>query len=305
MKRLMSAAGLGALMLAASTLAPAAASAQAVTKADGSYEYPKAQYKNSTEHYEALKRAARGGVKKTWATLPDWTGNFTRGGGAGLKFDPAQPAQNVTTAKLTPKYQALYEKKVEEVKRGVEWDRLSYCLPPGHPRWLTEPFLREFILRPETTYLVNEMVNDIRRVYTDGRGHTPADEAYPLWNGDSIGFWDGDTLVVHTTQLREGQYQRAQPDYSDKVETVEKWRKRDADTIEAEVWVYDPEALLEPWHVVQTYTRVKEPADLRIRYWSCSENNNVVNQSGATNFVLPGEAGYKDPNTIGKEPERQ
>ncbi len=292
---------MGAL-LAASILLPAAASAQAVTKPDGSYEYPKAQYKNSTEHYEALKRAAKGGVKKTGAALPDWSGIFTRGGGAGLKFDPAQPAQNITSAKLTPKYQALYAKKVEEVKRGVEWDRLSYCLPPGHPRWLTEPFLREFILRPETTYLVNEMVNDIRRVYTDGRGHTPADEAYPLWNGDSIGFWDGDTLVVHTTQLREGQYQRAQPDYSDKVETVEKWRKRDADTIEADVTVYDPEALLEPWHVVQVYTRVKDPPDLRIRYWSCSENNNVVNQSGATNFVLPGEAGYKDPNTLGKPP---
>jgi hypothetical protein len=293
---------LGAALLVASCLVPAVASAQAVTKPDGSYEYPKAQYKNSTEHYEALKRAAKGGVKKTGPTLPDWSGIFTRGGGAGLKFDPAQPAANVTTAKLTPAYQAKYEQKVAEVRRGVEWDRLSYCLPPGVPRWLTEPFLREFVLQPGQTLLINEMVNDIRRVYTDGRGHTPADEAYPLWNGDSIGFWDGDTLVFHTTQLREGQYQRAQPDYSDKVELVEKWRKRDADTIEADVTVYDPDALLEPWHVVQVYSRVKDPPDLRIRYWSCSENNNVVNQSGSTNFVLPGEAGYKDPSTLGKQP---
>ena len=58
MSVMMKAAGLGALMLAASTLVPLAAQAQAVTKADGSYEYPKAQYKNSTEHYEALKRAS-------------------------------------------------------------------------------------------------------------------------------------------------------------------------------------------------------------------------------------------------------
>jgi hypothetical protein len=298
------AAGAAALAWAATALVPAAASAQAVTRADGSYAYPNAQYKNSTEHYEALKRAARGGVKKTWAAIPDWSGVFTRAAGAGLRFDPAQPAQDVTTAKLTPKYQALYEKKVAEVKAGTEWDRLSYCLPPGHPRWLTEPFLREFIVRPDQTWLINEMVNDIRRVYTDGRGHTPADEAYPLWNGDSIGFWDGDTLVIHTTQLREGQYQRAQPDYSDKVETVEKWRKADADTLEAEVTVYDPEGLTQPWRVVQRYVRVKEPADLRIRYWSCEENNNVVNQSGLTNFVLPGEAGYKDPNTLGTEGRR-
>ena len=304
MNMMTKAAGLGALMLAAA-LAPLAANAQAVTKADGSYEYPKAQYKTSTEHYEALKRAAKGGVKKTWATIPDWTGVWTVGGGAGLKFDPAQPAQDVTTAKLTPEYRARYVKKAEDVRKGVEWDRLSYCLPPGVPRWLTEPFLREFVVRPDGVWLINEMVNDIRRIYTDGRGHTPADEAYPLWNGDSIGFWDGDTLVIHTTQLREGQYQRAQPDYSDKVELVEKWKKRDANTIEADVTVYDPDALLEPWHVVRTYSRVTEPADLRIRYWSCEENNNVVNQSGSTNFVLPGEAGYKDPNTLGKEPERK
>jgi hypothetical protein len=293
-----------AALLAGAALAPAAASAQAVVKADGSYEYPKAQYKNAIEHYEALKRAANGGAKKTGATLPDWSGVWTRGGG-GLRFDPAQPPQGPVTAKLTPQYQALYEKKLADVRRGVEWDRLSYCLPPGVPRWLTEPFLREFVLMPNQTLLINEMVNDIRRVYTDGRGHTPADEAYPLWNGDSIGFWDGDTLVVSTTQLREGQYQRSQPDYSDKVELVEKWRKTDADTIQAEVTVYDPEGLTEPWHVVQRYVRVKEPADLRIRYWSCAENNNVVNQGGATQFVLPGEAGYKDPNTLGREPEQK
>ena len=92
MKTMKTAVRLGAILLAGACLAPAAASAQAVIRADGSYEYPNAQYKNSTEHYEALKKAANGGVKKTGATLPDWSGIFTRGGGAGLKFDPAQPA---------------------------------------------------------------------------------------------------------------------------------------------------------------------------------------------------------------------
>ncbi|HTK35833.1 MAG TPA: hypothetical protein VL358_11190 [Caulobacteraceae bacterium] len=301
MKAWKSAAGAGALLIAA--LAAGAASAQAVIKADGSYEYPKAEYKNAIAHYEALKAAAHGGTKKTFANLPDWTGVWTRAGG-GLKFDPKQPAANITTAKLTPKYQASYEKKVAEVKAGVEWDRLSYCLPPGMPRWLTEPFLREFVVRPEQVWLIEEQVNEIRRIYTDGRGHTPTDEAYPLWEGDSIGFWDGDTLVISTTQLKDGQYQRAQPDYSDKIELVEKWRKINPTTIEDDVTIYDPEGLTEPWHVVQAYTKVTNPPDLRVRYWSCEENNNVVNQGGTTQFVLPGDPGYKDPSVFGKEPER-
>ncbi len=71
------------------------------------------------------------------------------------------------------------------------------------------------------------MVNDIRRIYTDGRGHVPEADRYPLYDGDSIGFWDGKRLVIHTNQLRDGQYQRSQPDYSDQVETVEIWEKID------------------------------------------------------------------------------
>ena len=104
--------------------------------------------------------------------------------------------------------------------------------------------------------------------------------------------------MVHTNNLKPGEYQRLQPDYSDKVTTVERWRKVNADLIEDAVDVYDPEGLAKPWHVVQKYERVKTP-DLRINYWSCEENNNVVKTpDGSTQFVLPGEPGYKDPNTL-------
>lgn len=248
------------------------------------------EYKNSTEHYEALKRAAGGGTKITFDKLPDWTGLWTRVANPLFKFDPAQPSVQQTTAQLTPEYAKKHQEKLERVAKGIEWDPLSNCLPPGHPRWMTEPFLREFVLRPEQTLLINEMVNDIRRIYTNGEGHTPEEDAYPLWNGDSIGFWDGDTLVIHTTQLRSGQYQRSQPDYSDQVETVEKWRKTDANTIQAEVTIYDPPALVKPWHVVQKYTRVTTPG-LRIRNWVCEENANnemVQTKDGGTEHILPG-----------------
>ncbi len=210
---------------------------------------PAQEYRNSTEHFEALKRAAKGGTKLTFDKLPDWTGVWTRAPGGGLKFDPAQPSLAQTTAQLTPEFARKHKEKLERVAKGIEWDPISNCIPPGYPRWLTEPFLREFALRLEQTLLINEMVNDIRRIYTDGRGHTPEDEAYPLWNGDSIGFWDADSLVIHTTQLMGGQYQRSQPDYTEQVETVERWRKVDDNIIEAEVTIYDPPSLVKPWRV--------------------------------------------------------
>ena len=150
---------------------------------------------------------------------------------------------------------------------------------------------------------INEQQSEARRIYTDGRGHVPEDEAYPLWEGDSIGFWDGDTLVVHTINNKEGQYNRGQPDYSDKVSVVEKIRKVNANTIEDDITVYDPLSLVEPWHVVNRFVRVTTP-NLRINMWSCEENNNVVKTpDGVTQFILKGEQGYRDPNKLISGPD--
>ncbi|HTI67152.1 MAG TPA: hypothetical protein VL460_06355 [Caulobacteraceae bacterium] len=280
-------------------------------KVSYSAEAPDTQtYASSEAQYKAYSDKANGGRKLEWAKLPDWSGIWTRRfEGPPFAFDakagPSKelpPAYGASSAQLTPAYQAMWRKKVAEVAKGVEWDSLSYCLPAGFPRWLTEPFLKEFIVTPAQTWMINEQQSEARRVYTDGRGHVPEDEAYPLWEGDSIGFWDGDTLVVHTNNLRGGQYQRGQPDYSDKVTTVERIRKISDDTIEDTVTVYDPESLTKPWRTTFHYDRVKTP-NLRVNMWSCNENNNVVKtDSGASNFVLPGEKGYKDPNTFTKPP---
>ena len=258
------------------------------------------QFQESYKVYLEAKAKAGGGTKHTLATLPDWSGIWTRGGG-GLKFDPAQPGEALegkVTAELTPEFQAKYKAKLEDFKKGIEWDPLSYCLPAGFPRWLTEPFLRDFAVRPEQVWWINEMQSEARRIYTDGRGHKPDDEAFPLWTGDSIGFWDGDTLVVHTISVKPGQYQRLQPDYTDQTSTVERIRKINDDTIQVEVTVWDPPALVKPWKVVNTYAKVKTP-NIRIDMWSCNENNNVVKTAeGTTDFILPGEAGYKDPSKL-------
>jgi hypothetical protein len=92
--------------------------------------------------------------------------------------------------------------------------------------------------------------------------------------------------VVHTNQLKAGIYQRSNPDYSDQVETVEIWRKVDDTTLEVDVWVYDPPALVEPWYTKQSYAKLSDQS-LRIRYWNCGENENnevVQTNGGATQF---------------------
>jgi hypothetical protein len=246
------------------------------------------QQKTAWQLYQTLREKANGGQRLTPSNLPNWSGVYTRAPSPGFAFDPDQPPDGLPPAKLTPEFQAKMIRRIEDAKRGIEWDPISTCAPPGHPRWLTEPFLREFVVTPDQTWLINEMVNDVRRIYTDGRDHLPEADRYPLYDGDSIGFWDGQKLVIHTNQLKSGIYQRSQPDYTDQVETVEIWRKADDKTIRADVWVYDPPALLEPWYTKQTYVKLDDAEKtLRVRYWNCGENeNNSVYQTkeGATQF---------------------
>jgi hypothetical protein len=239
--------------------------------------------------YAYFKQKANGGTPLTWKSVPDWTGVWTREASP-FFWDPDQSSPtSMPTAKLTPPFDKQLREKLDRVNRGIEFDPLSNCEPAGMPRWMVEPFLREWIVTPQQTYLVNEMQNEMRRVYTDGRGHPSKDDAYPLWEGDSIGFWDGDRLVIHTSQMRAGQYQRIQPAYTEQVETVEVWHKTDATTMTVDVWSYDPPALLEPWYVKQVYKKLSNADNsLRIRYWDCGENqNNTVTKTseGSSDFT--------------------
>ena len=251
------------------------------------------RFATSDELYAALKEAAHGGTPLKWAQLGlpawDWSGVYTRTKG-GLQFDPDLRRGEKSSARLTPAGQQALDAKAEHLARtGGEYDPISDCRPPGTPRWHTEPFLHEYVVTPGQTWLINEMVNDIRRVYTDGRAHTPDDESYATWNGDTIGFWDGEMLVTHTKDLMGGQYQRGvQPNYSEQTTLVERWRKVDSKTLQADVWVFDPVNLARPWYTRQSWTKLtNDDSSLRLRYWDCRENPNnqiITTDQGTSQF---------------------
>jgi hypothetical protein len=253
-------------------------------------------YQSGADLYAALKMKAGGGAPLSLDDMPDWTGFWQRVGPP--LFDPEQKRGELTTAKLKPDALADLQHRHELSAQGIEYDPLSNCSPPGFPRWLAIPFLREFIVTPSQTYLFSETMNNLRRVYTDGRAHPPAADAYPTPYGDSIGFWTGHTLVIHTNQVAAGIFHRNDPKYSEQLDAVEVWNKVDPDTVVVDVWAYDPETLLEPWYVRQTYKHVSNAdGSLRIGYWYCGENpnNTVIQTDQGTSqfsdftFTKPGE----------------
>jgi hypothetical protein len=260
--------------------APAASPAQLVPAERDAKVALGLKYPSAAALYAALKERAHGGQPLSLDDMPDWTGFWQRVGPP--FFDPSQSRDELTTAKLKPDALAELKHRRELSAQGVEYDPISDCGPPGFPRWLAIPFLREFIVTPSETYLFSETVNNLRRVYTDGRDHPPAADAYPLPYGDSIGFWSGHTLVIHTSQVKAGIFHRNDPQYSDQLEAVEVWRKTDPSTVVADVWAYDPVTLEQPWYVQQTYKQVSNPdKSIRIDYWACNENpNNTIVKTG-------------------------
>ncbi len=247
------------------------------------------RFNSAEELYQYLQQQAGSNTGLTWQTLPDWRGVYSMDlRQTGLAYDTSQAPGQLPPAKLIPEQQAILEERVRLAQQGIEFDPLGRCEPPGAPRGVSEPFLREYAVTPEQTWLMNEVAAETRRIYTDGRQHLAPDDRFPTFDGDSIGFWHEGRLVIHTNQLRAGMYQRSQPNYSDDIELVEIMQKADERTLIAHVWAFDPQYLLEPWYTRKTYLKLTDPEkQLRIHYWYCfdNQNNDVQEQEdGSTQF---------------------
>jgi hypothetical protein len=264
-------------------------------------------YKSAKEEWDALKAKAKGTGRLTKAQLPDWGGVYQAWPPAGtFNVDPSLMRDADQYGPLSPKAQAEYMTTMKNLEKGIEWDPLSACLVSGFPRIMAEGFLHDFAVTPDVVYIIAETQTEVRRVYTDGRPHLPEADSFPMWEGDSIGFWHGEgdsaKLVVWTRSVRPGIYHRNGPPYSDKLEAIEQiWRE--GDIIHVEMTFYDPVDLTRPWHVSRGFIRDKTPGVRIVDQWVCAENNNVVQTAnGGSDFKLRGEEGYKDADTIGKQP---
>ena len=250
-------------------------------------------YKTAVEHYEALLKAAKGGTKHTRATVPDWSGRWA-GGPVGLGGGP-NPASSVA-ALLTPQYREYFVRELKAYTEGRIWSAGSICLPGG---FFSAVGAEEFVVTPDRVYTLGASngENYIRWIYTDGSGHSPKDAEFVKWHGESIGFWDGDTLVVHTNQIRG--WKGGVSEFSDNLETVEKYR-RVGDRIEGEITLYDAEVLVRPVHTRARWERDTETApELRPTYNTCTDTNGPSNkvfmdERGILNERIPGDPAYWD-----------
>lgn len=144
------------------------------------------------------------------------------------------------------------------------------CFPPGVPRIYLHPFPMEIIQLKGRVILFFEFNHFVRQIYTDGRKHNT--DLGPTWMGDSIGKWDGDTLVVETTGFNDKTWlDRAGHPHSEALRVVERFRRVDHNTLQDELTIEDPKAYTKPWNGHLVF-RLKP--DWNITEMVCEDNVN-------------------------------
>jgi hypothetical protein len=126
------------------------------------------------------------------------------------------------------------------------------CLPPGVPYIYFRPHPFEFVQAPGRVIMLFEYDHYVREIYTDGRKHPP--DLDPTWMGNSIGWYDGDTLVVDTVGFNDKTWlDRVGHPHSDQLHLVERFRRVDHDTLTDTMTIDDPKAYTKPWTVTLNF----------------------------------------------------
>ena len=167
---------------------------------------------------------------------------------------------------LTP---AARQRAQDLLNRRAIDDPTAICLPSAGPRiGGVILFPIQFVQTPGQVVIIYEYMNAVRIIPTDGRPH-PAD-AEPTFQGDSVGRWEGDTLVVDANNFKEGNWLAAGIVNSDKLHITERYTRVDKDQINYEAVIEDPVLLAKPWTIRRTLM-LRE--GVRVREYVCAENN--------------------------------
>jgi hypothetical protein len=142
------------------------------------------------------------------------------------------------------------------------------CLPPGVPNIYTHAYPVEILQVPGRTIMFFEYIHLVRQIFTDGRDH-PKD-ANPTWMGDSIGRWEGDTLVVDSTGFNDKTWlDVAGHPHSEALHIVERLRRADHDTLMIDITIDDPQAYTSP---LKTQRKFILKPEWNIMEFICEDN---------------------------------
>jgi hypothetical protein len=232
-------------------------------------------YKTAQEQYDALMASAKahgGPTTYTRVTEPDWDGYYVRDDAhsqdwlSGIGIQPS-----TVLSVLTPEYQArmvqaLYHEAVDHVPVNPD----ALCYPEGLMRWWVKGAAGtqfQVLMAPWKVQFLSAGRDNFLRQILIGQHHV---EKVPQWYGETVGFWDGDTLVSWTANVQGWTLGHGMFEFSDKLQVVETFKpiKMGGRVVglQHESTFYDPAAFSVPLHSVDRFTRVATQRDPNRRF---------------------------------------
>jgi hypothetical protein len=215
----------------------------------------------------AIPSFAAGQVPRTADGHPDLSGVWWPGTDVPLAplAPPVPAASAAPTAPATPRalprnprprFANLYQPSaVEKAKTLSDKDDPALrCVPVAFGTLNISlyglGFVGQIVQTPNLVVMLTETYHSFKLIPTDGRKHR--DDVAPSFRGDSVGHWEGDTLVVDTVNFADSNWMHAEGEvsfHSDALHIVERYRRVDKNTLEVDATVEDPNVLTGPWKV--------------------------------------------------------
>jgi hypothetical protein len=158
-------------------------------------------------------------------------------------------------------------KKKENQDNWLARDPEIRCYLPGVPRATYMPYPFQIFQSHTATFIAYEYAGAVRNIYMKDPGPPPLDS----WMGQSVGRWDGDTLVVDVTGFNDSSwFDRAGNFHSEALHVVERYTLSDRDHIQYEATIEDPKVFTRPWKIsMPLYRHVNRNA--RLQQFKCVE----------------------------------
>ena len=154
----------------------------------------------------------------------------------------------------------------------------AFCMPSGFPSAFFGPYPVQIVQTDDWLVMVTEFERATRLIPLDGRAHREGIE--PTYYGDSVGYWEGDTLVIDSRNFKRwtlDDHYYVNPDeyrmHSDAFRTIERLTRVDASTLSYEFTVEDPKIFTESWTEELQMTLHPEWDETGLYEFHCQENN--------------------------------
>jgi hypothetical protein len=168
------------------------------------------------------------------------------------------------TFELTPEAQRHYDAGQAARREGKLYrDDIGQCWPAGMPLIMTRVWPIAMIQLPTSIYMISHFMNSLRVIHLDGRPHSDPDIVVPAFNGESIGHFEDDTLVVSTKYFPGHHHWMDQGGASipasDELHIIERIRiVEDGEILEIEYTMTDPGSWVGEWTTTKRFGRVED-----------------------------------------------